>query len=69
MIIDFTKRLARLVHLSRFNFFVKKKSSKLSVEQIDELIDLNKDILIRLGDDADYDGMGKVVKKRKLHND
>jgi hypothetical protein len=58
MIINFIKRLVRLVHLSRFNFFVKKTSSKLSVEQIDELIDLNKDILVRLGDDTDYDGMG-----------
>ena len=77
MIINFIKRLVRLVHLSRFNFFAKKKRSKLSVEQIDELIDLNKDILVRIGDDADYDGMGnygrfppieKVVKKRKLHD-
>ncbi len=58
MIINFIKRLVRLAHLSRFNFFAKKTSSKLSAEQIDELIDLNKDILVRLGDDADYDGMG-----------
>ena len=57
-IFNFTKRLVRLVHLSRFNFFVKKTSPKLSVEQIDELIELNKDILVRLGDEADYDGMG-----------
>lgn len=76
MIINFIKRLVRLVHLSRFIFFAKKTRSKLSVEQIDELIDLNKDILIRLGDDADYNGMAnygrfppikKIVKKRKLH--
>ena len=50
MIINFIKRLVRLVHLSRFNFFAKKTSSKLSVEQIDELIDLNKDILTKLED-------------------
>lgn len=31
---------------------------KLSASQIDELIELNKDILVNLGDDADYDGMG-----------
>ena len=72
MIINFIKRLVRLVHLSRFNFFVKKKSSKLSVEQIDELIDLNKDILFRLGDDADYDGMGNYGRfppTNKKNND
>ena len=69
-IINFIKRLPRL--------FRKDKQTKLSVAQIDELIDLNKDILVRIGDDADYDGMGnygrfppieKVDKKRNLHND
>ena len=49
-IINFIKRLPRL--------FRKHKESKLSVAQIDELIELNKDILVQLGDDADYDGMG-----------
>lgn len=68
-IINFVKRLPRL--------FRKDKKPKLSVAQIDELIEINKDILVRLGDDVDYDGMGnygrfppieKVVKKRKLHD-
>jgi len=49
-IINFIKRLPRL--------FRKDKESKLSVVQIDELIELNKDALLRIGDDADYDGMG-----------
>ena len=49
-IINYIKRLPRL--------FRKQKKSKLSVAQIDELIELNKDILVQLGDDADYDGMG-----------
>jgi hypothetical protein len=49
-IINYIKRLPRL--------FRKNKKSKLSVVQIDELIELNKDILVQLGDDADYDGMG-----------
>lgn len=64
------------MRLNRFNSFVNKRSQKLSSQQIDELIEINKDTLIRLGDDADYDGMGnygrfppikKIVKKRKLH--
>ncbi len=50
MIINFIKRLPR--------FFRKDKEPKLSVAQIDELIELNKDTLLRIGDDADYDGMG-----------
>ena len=41
-LINFTKRLFRL--------FRKEKKSKLSVVQIDELIELNKDILIKLED-------------------
>lgn len=49
-IINFIKRLPRL--------FRKNKEPKLSVAQIDELIELNKDILVQLGDNADYDGMG-----------
>lgn len=39
-------------------FLKKKKEPKLSVAQIDELIELNKDVLVRIGDDLDYDGMG-----------
>lgn len=49
-IINFVKRLPRL--------FRKDKDPKLSVEQVDELIELNKDGLLRIRDDADYDGMG-----------
>ena len=49
-LVNFIKRLSRL--------FRREKKSKLSVVQIDELIQSNKDILVRIGDDADYDGMG-----------
>ena len=49
-IINFIKRLPRL--------FKKDKKLRLSVAQIEELIELNKDTLVRIGDDADYDGMG-----------
>ena len=49
-LVNFTKRLLRLIRLSRFNFFVNKKSPKLSEQQIDELIELNKDILTKLKD-------------------
>ena len=49
-IINFIKRLPRL--------FRRKNQSKLSVAQVNELIDLNKDALSRLGDEVDYDGMG-----------
>lgn len=49
-LVNFIKRLPRL--------FRREKKSKLSVVQIDELIQSNKDILVRIGDDADYDGMG-----------
>lgn len=47
-IINFIKRLPRL--------FKKDKESKLSVPQIEEIIELNKDLYI--GDNIDYDGMG-----------
>jgi len=47
---NFIKRLARLLR--------KEKKSKLSVMQIDELIELNKDSSVQLNDNADYDGMG-----------
>jgi len=49
-IFSFIKRLPRL--------FRKGKQPKLSVAQIDELIELNKDVFARMGDEADYDGMG-----------
>ena len=74
-IINFIKRLPRLYHLKKFNSFKIKR--KLSETQIDEWIELNKDVLVQLGDEADYDGMGnygrfppieKVVKKTKLHD-
>ena len=50
MIINFIKRIPRL--------FRKDKQTKLSVAQIDELIEINKEVLGKLGDEADYDGMG-----------
>lgn len=64
-LVNFTKRLFRL--------FRKEKKSKLSVAQIDELIELNKDILVSIGDDADYDGMGNYgrfppIKKDKKNS-
>lgn len=55
-IINFIKRLFRL--------FRREKEPKLSVAQIDELIELNKDVLARMRDD---DKIEPIVKKRKLH--
>jgi len=49
-LVNFTKRLFRL--------FRKERESKLSVAQIDRLIETNKEVLNNLGDNADYDGMG-----------
>ncbi len=49
-IINFIKRLPRLIK--------KDKKPRLSVAQIDELIETNKDTFINLGDNLDYDGMG-----------
>ena len=49
-IINFIKRLLRL--------FRKDEQPKLSVEQVEELIETNKDTFINLGDNLDYDGMG-----------
>ena len=49
-IINFIKRLPRLTK--------KDNKPKLSVAQIDELIETNKDTFINLGDNLDYDGMG-----------
>jgi hypothetical protein len=56
-IINLIKRLPRL--------FKKQKEPKLSVAQIDELIELNRDILVRIGDDAKIE---PIIKKRKLHD-
>ena len=50
MIFNFIKRLPRLIK--------KEKKPRLSVAQIDELIEINKDVLVQLGDETDYDGMG-----------
>ena len=50
MIINFIKRLVRL--------FKKEKEPQLSVAQVNELIEINKDAFSRMGDEADYDGMG-----------
>ncbi len=61
MIINFTKRLFRL--------FRKDKKPRLSVAQIDELIELNKDVLVRIGDDADYDGMGNYGRFPPIKKD
>ena len=49
-IINFIKRLPRLIK--------KDKKPRLSVAQVDELIETNKDAFSRMGDEADYDGMG-----------
>ena len=62
MIINFIKRLPRL--------FKKERKPKLSVAQIDELIETNKDTFINIGDNIDYDGMGDwgrfpPIKKKK----
>jgi len=53
-IINFIKRLPRL--------FRKGKEPKLSVAQIEELIELNKDILVRL-DDSKI----KPTTKKRIH--
>ena len=72
MIINFTKRLFRLFRVrsrDEFKKLVRKEEPKLSKTQIDELIELNKDILIRLGDDADYDGMGNYGRFPPIKKD
>ncbi len=60
-IINFIKRLPRL--------FRRENKSELSVTQIDELIDLNEDALLRIGDDADYDGMGNYGRFPPIKKD
>jgi hypothetical protein len=52
-----------------FKKLVRKEEPKLSKTQIDELIELNKDILIRIGDDADYDGMGNYGRFPPIKKD
>jgi uncharacterized Fe-S cluster-containing radical SAM superfamily protein len=49
-IINYIKRLIRIYRLKNFNSFKIKSEPKLSVEQIDELIELNKDVLTKLND-------------------
>lgn len=61
-IINYVKRLPRL--------FRKDKEPKLSVAQIEELIDIQKDAFSQMGDNIDYDGMGDwgrfpPIKKEK----
>jgi len=72
MIINFTKRLFRLFRVrsrDEFKKLVRKEEPKLSKSQIDELIEADKDILIRLGDDADYDGMGNYGRFPPIKKD
>jgi len=71
-LINFTKRLFRLFRVrsrDEFKKLVRKEEPKLSKTQIDELIELNKDILIRIGDDADYDGMGNYGRFPPIKKD
>lgn len=53
-LVNFTKRLFRLFRVrsrDEFKKLIRKEEPKLSVAQIDELIELNKDILIKLEDE------------------
>ena len=71
-LVNFTKRLFRLFRVrsrDEFKKLVRKDEPKLSKTQIDELIDLNKDILVRIGDDADYDGMGNYGRFPPIKKD
>lgn len=61
-IINYVKRLPRL--------FRKDKQPKLSVAQIEELMEIQKDAFSQMGDNIDYDGMGDwgrfpPIKKEK----
>lgn len=49
-IINSIKRLVRIYRLKKFNSLKIKSEPKLSVEQIDELIELNKGVLTKLDD-------------------
>lgn len=55
---NFIKRLLRIYNLKKFNSLKTTSEPKLSVQQIDELIEINKEVLTNIGDDMDYDGMG-----------
>lgn len=55
---NFIKRLLRIYNLKKFNSFKVSSEPKLSKQQIDELIEINKEVLTNIGDDMDYDGMG-----------
>jgi predicted transglutaminase-like cysteine proteinase len=55
---NFIKRLLRIYRLKKFNSLKIKSKPKLSAQQIDELIEINKEVLTNIGDDMDYDGMG-----------
>jgi predicted transglutaminase-like cysteine proteinase len=55
---NFIKRLLRIYNLKKFNSFKTTSEPKLSAQQIDELIEINKEVLTNIGDDMDYDGMG-----------
>ena len=68
-IINYIKRFPRLIYLSRFNYFINKKSPRLTEQAIDELIETNKDTLSQLGDEADYDGMGNYGRFPPQKND
>jgi len=57
-IINFIKRLPRLYRNKKFNYFINKKSPRLSEKQVEELIEANEDTFSNLGDNLDYDGMG-----------
>jgi len=71
-LVNFTKRLFRLFRArskDEFKKLVRKDEPKLSKVQIDELIELNKDIFSRIGDDADYDGMGNYGRFPPIKKD
>lgn len=55
---NFIKRLLRIYRLKKFNSLKISSKPKLSAQQIDELIEINKEVLTNIGDDMDYDGMG-----------
>ena len=62
-------RLFRARSKDEFKKLVRKDEPKLSKVQIDELIELNKDIFSRIGDDADYDGMGNYGRFPPIKKD
>lgn len=53
--------------------FSKKEKPRLTTQAIDELIEINKEVLSKLGDETDYDGMGNYgrfppIKNNKNNN-